>query len=58
VNEVFTGLRPFPFTKTMTAEEIRAIAKPIPYADYRERIAPRLYALERTELPPGSCLMC
>ena len=52
VNEVFTGLRPFPFTKTMTAEEIRAIAKPIPIADYLERIAPRLYALERSEPPP------
>ena len=52
MNEVFTGLRPFPFTKTMTAEEIRAIAKPIPIADYLERIAPRLYALERSEPPP------
>jgi hypothetical protein len=36
----------------MTAEEIRAIAKPVPFADYLERIAPRLYALERSELPP------
>jgi hypothetical protein len=52
VNEVFTGLRPFPFTKTMTREEIRSIAKPIPFADYVERIAPRLYALERSEPPP------
>jgi hypothetical protein len=52
VNEVFTGLRPFPFTKTMTREDIRAIAKPIPLADYVERIAPRLFALERSELPP------
>jgi hypothetical protein len=36
----------------MTAEEIRAIAKPIPFADYLERVAPRLYALERSEPPP------
>jgi hypothetical protein len=52
VSEVFTGLRPFPFTKTMTREEIRSLAKPVPFADYVERIAPRLYALERSEPPP------
>ena len=52
VEEVFTGLRPFPFTKTMSMEEIRSLAKPVPFADYQKRIAPRLYALEHSEPPP------
>jgi len=52
VDQVFTGLRPFPFTKTMTKEEIRSLAKPVPFADYQKSIAPRLYALERSEPPP------
>ena len=51
-DEVFTGLRPFPFAKDLSREEIRSITKPIPLADYQKRIAPRLYALEHSEPPP------
>jgi hypothetical protein len=52
IDEVFTGLRPFPFRKNMTREEVRSLAKPIPFVEYQKRIAPRLYALERSEPPP------
>jgi hypothetical protein len=36
----------------MTAEDVRSLAKPVPFADYQKCIAPRLYALERSEPPP------
>jgi hypothetical protein len=52
---VLTGLRKFPAKKNPTEaekEHIRDIAKPVSVSEYTKRIAPRLYALERTEPPP------
>lgn len=51
VDLVTTGERPFPIT-ALTPEVWNAISKPIPLAEYTQRIAPRLYALERSEAPP------
>jgi hypothetical protein len=52
---VFTGQRPFPIPRDVSAEEQKRnleLAVPISVAEYTGRIAPRLYALERTEPPP------
>jgi len=51
IDEVFTGQRPFPFVG-VSRDQLIAAYKPVPLADYIKRIAPRLYALERTEPPP------
>jgi len=48
---VFTGRRPFP-TRFATSEQWRDTQKPVPLETYIQRVAPRLYALERTEPPP------
>ena len=50
-----TGYRQFPTKKNATEADIkkaRALAKPISVSEYTKKIAPRLYALERTEPPP------
>ena len=52
---VLTGLRQFPSKKNPTEAEqkrSRELAKPISVSEYTKKIAPRLYALERTEPPP------
>ena len=52
---VLTGQRQFPVKKNQTEAEQkrnRELAKPIPVSEYTKKIAPRLYALERTEPPP------
>ena len=52
---VLTGLRQFPAKKNLTEAEQkrnRELAKPISISEYTKKIAPRLYALERTEPPP------
>ncbi len=52
---VFTGQRPFPMPKEPSPREqefFHALAKPIPLDEYARRIAPRLYALARSEPPP------
>lgn len=52
---VFTGERRFPMLRHPTPadqERTRELAMPIPVEEYTKRIAPRLYALERTEPPP------
>lgn len=49
--QVTTGIRPFP-TKGVTGDEWRELAKFVPLADYVQKIAPRLFALERMEPPP------
>jgi hypothetical protein len=50
-DQVSTGFRPFP-TRGATPAQWRALQKRIPLAQYIKRIAPRMYALERTEPPP------
>lgn len=50
---VMTGTRPFPVT-SVTPKEHGAMMKLVPFEQYRERIAPRLLALERMETPPKS----
>jgi hypothetical protein len=57
-SEVFTGLRPFPFTKTMTAEEIRAIGSQfrLPTTWSASRRASMLSNAPSSR--PGSCLTC
>ncbi|MDR3468560.1 MAG: hypothetical protein P4M07_21725 [Xanthobacteraceae bacterium] len=50
-DQVFTGHRPFP-ARGATPAQWMALQKPMPLADYARRIAPRMYALERTEPPP------
>jgi hypothetical protein len=52
---VITGQRQFPAPKNPTPaeqEQGRELAKPISIEEYTKRIAPRLYALERSEPPP------
>jgi hypothetical protein len=52
---VVTGERPFPFPKISSPkdqERLREMGNPISIDEYTKRIAPRLYALERTEPPP------
>ena len=52
---VLTGQRHFPVKKNPTEAEQkrnRELAKPIPVSEYKKKIAPRFYALERTEPPP------
>ena len=53
---VLTGQRMFPISKKTPAPKEQArnreLARPIPLEEYKKRIAPRLYALERTEPPP------
>lgn len=52
---VATGIRPFPILKNISPAQqakSRELAKLVPLADYTKIIAPRLYALERTEPPP------
>jgi hypothetical protein len=54
-NGVITGQREFPVSKNPTPAEqkrSRELAKPISIEEYMEHIAPRLFALERTEPPP------
>ena len=54
-SEVFCGQRQFPINKNpsdLDREYARKLAKPVDIATYINRIAPRLYALERTEPPP------
>jgi hypothetical protein len=46
-----TGERPFPLA-SVTPEEDRRMARYIPIAEYTQRIAPRLRALERREPEP------
>jgi hypothetical protein len=50
-DHAYTGHRPFP-TRGATHAQWKALQKPIPLAEYIKRIAPRMYALERTEPPP------
>jgi hypothetical protein len=49
---VLTGERPFPYSPETTPAQFVARTQPIPLAEYTERIAPRLYGLERAEPPP------
>jgi hypothetical protein len=51
IDQVYTGQRPFP-TRGATPEEWKASQKPIPLAEYVQRISRRMYALERAEPPP------
>lgn len=51
-NVVLTGERPFPYGAETTPEQFKALVQPMPLSEYTERIAPRLYALERSEAPP------
>jgi hypothetical protein len=48
---VFSGRRPFPAT-TASPEDWRSMQSTTDLATYTRSIAPRLYALERTEPPP------
>ena len=48
---VMTGERPFPIT-SVTPEEQRAMQRWIPIEEYAKRIAPRFYALEKSEPSP------
>jgi hypothetical protein len=53
--DVVTGRRIFPIPKAPTPKEqehFRDLARLVPLEEYTKRIAPRLYALERTEPPP------
>ncbi|PTM96123.1 hypothetical protein [Mycoplana dimorpha] len=50
-DQVFTGNRPFP-VRNATPKQWEASQKPIPLADYVQRVSRRMYALERTEPPP------
>jgi hypothetical protein len=50
-DQVLTGLRPFP-VRAATPEQSKASQKPIPLAEYVQRISQRMYALERAEPPP------
>lgn len=52
---VFTGQRQFPVPKHDSPKDQkrhREMQKPVSIEEYTNRIAPRLYALERTEPPP------
>jgi hypothetical protein len=51
IDQVCTGHRPFP-TRGATPEDWKASQKPIPLAEYVQRISRRMYALERAEPPP------
>jgi hypothetical protein len=52
LDQVYTGgQRPFP-VRNVTQEQWAEMQKPIPLDAYIDRIAPRLYALERSEPPP------
>jgi hypothetical protein len=50
-DQVATGYRPFP-VQGVTSEQWKAALKPIPLAEYVQRASRRMYALERSELPP------
>jgi hypothetical protein len=50
-DQVTIGERPFP-TRGVTNEQWAAMRKPIPLSEYLKHVAPRMYALERTEPPP------
>jgi hypothetical protein len=50
-DQVHTGQRPFP-VRGVAPEQWNEMARPIALAAYRKRIAPRMYALERSEPPP------
>jgi hypothetical protein len=50
-NQVATGYRPFP-VQGVTPEQWKSSVKPIPLAEYVQRISRRMYALERSEPPP------
>jgi hypothetical protein len=50
-DDIFTGERPFP-TRGATRNQWLKLQKPMKYADYLDRIAPRMYAIERAEPPP------
>lgn len=49
-DDIFTGERPFPTRVTPT--ELLKMLKPLKYTDYLDRIAPRMYAIERAEPRP------
>ena len=51
IDQVATGHRPFP-ARGSTPEQWKASLKPIPLAEYVQRISRRMYALERAEPPP------
>jgi hypothetical protein len=50
-DQVFTGQRPFPIMG-VSQEQWNALGRPISLPDYVKQVAPRLYALERSEPPP------
>ncbi len=50
-DDILTGERPFP-TPRMTPDQWPKILKPMKFADYLDRIAPRMYAIKRAEPPP------
>jgi hypothetical protein len=51
IDQVWTGHRPFPM-RGVTREQLAVMNPPISLADYVKHVAPRLYALERSEPPP------
>ena len=52
VDAVFTGRRPFPLRRDTPEHLKKDMAASIPIAEYLKRVAPRIYALERSEPPP------
>ena len=50
-DDIFTGERPFP-ARGVTRDQLRTMLKPMKFADYLDRIASRMYAIERAEPPP------
>jgi hypothetical protein len=50
-DDIFTGERPFP-ARGVTRNQLLKMLKPMKFADYLDRIAPRMYAIERAEPPP------
>ena len=51
IDQVCTGHRPFP-GRDVKPEQWKAMMKPISLAEYLKLVAPRMYALERSEPPP------
>ncbi|TIW61815.1 MAG: hypothetical protein E5V49_13860 [Mesorhizobium sp.] len=51
IDQVSTGNRPFP-VRDATPKQWKASQKPIPLAEYVQRVSRRMYALERSEPPP------
>lgn len=52
VDKVFTGRRPFPLRHDTPEHLKMEMATSVPIGEYLKRMAPRMYALERSEPPP------